>query len=135
MALSSSHQLAFRRSLSLNDIKDQTILLCQDGNLWDQYVQELFFRSNLTPYRFTYCYNSLLQMELILQHPHYVSIVSSLSVPDLESDPINSSNDTESNLVYLPLNHEINQRKLYAVYPDDMENPEMIADVLHFICK
>ena len=135
VALSSSHQLAFRRSLSLNDIKDQTILLCQDGNLWDQYVQELFFRSNLTPYRFTYCYNSLLQMELILQHPHYVSIVSSLSVPDLESDPINSSNDTESNLVYLPLNHEINQRKLYAVYPDDMENPEMIADVLHFICK
>ena len=135
VALSSSHRLAFRRTLSLNDIKDQTILLCQDGNLWDQYVQELFFHSNMTPSRFTYCYNSLLQRELILQHPHYVSIVSSLSVPDLDTDSINSLNDMESNLVYLPLNHEINQRKVYAVYPEDGENPEMVENVLDFICK
>lgn len=135
VALSSSHRLAFRRTLSLNDIKDQTILLCQDGNLWDQYVQKLFFHSNMTPSKFTYCYNSLLQRELILQHPHYVSIVSSLSVPDLDTDSINSSNDMESNLVYLPLNHEINQRKVYAVYPEDGENPEMVENVLDFICK
>lgn len=135
VALSSSHRLAFHRTLSLNDIKDQTILLCQDGNLWDQYVQELFFHSNMTPSRFTYCYNSLLQRELILQHPHYVSIVSSLSVPDLDTDSINSLNDMESNLVYLPLNHEINQRKVYAAYPEDGENPEMVENVLDFICK
>lgn len=135
VALSSSHRLACRRSLTLNDIKDQTILLCQDGNLWDQYVQELFFRSNMTPSRFTYCYNSLLQKELILQHPHYVSIVSNLSVPDLDPDHINSSNDIKSDLVYLPLNHEINQRKVYAVYPEDGENPEMVKNALDFICK
>lgn len=135
VALSSSHRLASRQSLSLNDIKDQTILLCQDGNLWDQYVQELFFHSNMTPSRFTYCYNSLLQRELILQHPHYVSVVSSLSVPDLNSSHMNSSNDMKSDLVYLPLNHEINQRKVYAVYPEDGENPEMVEDALDFICK
>lgn len=135
VALSSSHRLALRRSLSLNDIKDQTILLCQDGNLWNQYVQELFFHSNMTPSKFTYCYNSLLQKELILQHPHYVSVVSSLSVPDLDSDYINSSNNMKSDLVYLPLNHEINQRKVYAVYPEDGENPEMVEDALDFICK
>lgn len=135
VALSSSHRLALRRSLSLNDIKDQTILLCQDGNLWDQYVQELFFHSNMTPSKFTYCYNSLLQKELILQHPHYVSVVSSLSVPDLDSDYMNSSNNMKSDLVYLPLNHEINQRKVYAVYPEDGKNPEMVEDALDFICK
>lgn len=135
VTLSSSHRLALRRSLSLNDIKDQTILLCQDGNLWNQYVQELFFHSNMTPSKFTYCYNSLLQKELILQHPHYVSVVSSLSVPDLDSDYINSSNNMKSDLVYLPLNHEINQRKVYAVYPEDGENPEMVEDALDFICK
>ncbi len=122
-------------SLDLIIPNDQTILLCQDGNLWDQYVQKLFFHSNMTPSRFTYCYNSLLQRELILQHPHYVSIVSSLSVPDLDTDSINSLNDMESNLVYLPLNHEINQRKVYAVYPEDGENPEMVENVLDFICK
>ena len=135
VALSSSHRLASRRSLTLNDIKDQTILLCQDGNLWDQYVQELFFRSNMTPSKFTYCYNSLLQKELIIQHPHYVSVVSSLSVPDRDSDGMNSSNAMEADLVYLPLNYEINQRKVYAVYSEDVENPEMVEDVLHFICK
>ena len=135
VALSSSHRLALRRSLSLNDIKDQTILLCQDGNLWNQYVQELFFHSNMTPSKFTYCYNSLLQKELILQHPHYVSVVSSLSVPDLDSDYMNSSNNMKSDLVYLPLNHEINQWKVYAVYPEDGENPEMVEDALDFICK
>lgn len=135
VALSSFHRLAFRHSLSLNDIKDQTILLCQDGNLWDQYVQELFFHSNMTPSKFTYCYNSLLQRELILQHPHYVSIVSSLSVPDLDTNPMSSSNDIESDLVYLPLNHEINQRKVYAVYPEDVENPEMVGIALDFVCK
>lgn len=135
VALSSSHRLASRRSLTLNDIKDQTILLCQDGNLWDQYVQELFFRSNMTPSKFTYCYNSLLQKELIIQHPHYVSIVSSLSVPDRDSDGINSSNAMEADLVYLPLNHEINQRKVYAVYSEDVENPEMVETALTFVCK
>ena len=135
VALSSSHRLASRRSLTLNDIKDQTILLCQDGNLWDQYVQELFFRSNMTPSKFTYCYNSLLQRELIIQHPHYVSVVSSLSVPNLDGDSMNSSNDMETDLVYLPLNHEINQRKVYAVYPEDVENPEMVETVLNFVCK
>lgn len=138
VALSSSHRLASRRSLSLNDIKDQTILLCQDGNLWDEYVKELFFRSNMTPSKFTYCYNSLLQKELIIQHPHYVSVVSSLSVPNVvwnASNSSNSLNDTVSDLVYLPLNHEINQRKVYAVYSDDVENPEMIESVLHFVCK
>lgn len=138
VALSSSHRLASRRSLTLNDIKDQTILLCQDGNLWDEYVRELFFRSNMTPSKFTYCYNSLLQKELMIQHPHYVSVVSSLSVPDLDCDASNSSNslnNTVSDLVYLPLNHEINQRKVYAVYPEDVENPEMIESALHFVCK
>lgn len=64
-----------------------------------------------------------------------MSIVSSLSVPDLDTDSINSLNDMESNLVYLPLNHEINQRKVYAVYPEDGENPEMVENVLDFICK
>lgn len=135
VALSSSHRLASRHSLTLNDIKNQTILLCQDGNLWDQYVQELFFRSNMTPSKFTYCYNSLLQKELIIQHPHYVSIVSSLSVPDLDCNTVNLSNDIADDLVYLPLNHEINQRKVYAFYPEDVENPEMIEAALHFVCK
>ena len=135
VALSSSHQLASRQSLTLNDIKDQTILLCQDGNLWDQYVQELFFRSNMTASKFTYCYNALLQKELIIQHPHYVSVVSSLSIPDLNCTALNSSNDVTSDLVYLPLNHEINQRKIYAVYPEDIENPDMMQTALNFICK
>ena len=89
----------------------------------------------MTPSKFTYCYNSLLQKELILQYPHYVSIVSSLSIPNLDTDSINSSNDMETDLVYLPLNHEINQRKVYAVYPEDGENPEIVEDALHFICK
>lgn len=135
VALSSSHRLASRRSLTLNDIKDQTILLCQDGNLWDEYVRELFFQSNMTPSKFTYCYNSLLQKELMIQHPHYVSVVSSLSVHDLDGNSMNSSNNMETNLVYLPLNHEINQRKVYAVYPEDVENPEMVETALDFVCK
>lgn len=135
VALSSSHRLASRQSLSLNDIKDQTILLCQDGNLWDQYVQHLFFRSNMTASNFTYCYNALLQKELIIQHPHYVSVVSSLSVPKLDCNAVNSLNNMKSDVIYLPLNHEINQRKVYAVYPDDVENPQMIETALNFVCK
>lgn len=48
---------------------------------------------------------------------------------------MNSSNNMKSDLVYLPLNYEINQWKVYAVYPEDGENPEMVEDALDFICK
>ena len=103
VALSHSHPLSKKEMLTLDDIKEETILLCNDGNLWDTYAQKMFSYSNISPQKFTCCYNYLVQRELILQHTHYLSIVSSFF-----------ADNADSSICYIPLKHPLNQRKICA---------------------
>lgn len=119
VALSCSHPLANKEFLTLNDIKEETILLCNDGNLWDNYVRTIFSYSNISPHQFTCCYNYLVQRELIIQHTHYLSIVSSLLI-----------NPDDSKLCYIPLKHPLSQRKICAFYPKNEEKESLPAKVI-----
>ena len=105
VALSRSHPLSKKEILTLDDIKEETILLCNDGNLWDSYAWTMFSYSNISPHEFTCCYNYLVQRELILQHTHYLSIVSSFLV-----------DSEDSSICYIPLKHPLRQRRICAFY-------------------
>ena len=119
VALSCSHPLSKKETLTLDDIKEETILLCNDGNLWDNYAQTIFSYSNISPQKFTCCYNYLVQRELILQHTHYLSIVSSFF-----------ANNVDSSICYIPLKHPLNQRKICAFYPKNEEEESLPAKVV-----
>lgn len=123
VALPSGHHLAKRDSLSLSDLKNETILLCNDGNLWDEYVKELFLQSNLAPSGFSYCYNQHLLYEFIHYHG-YCSIVSSLPV-----------GKKLPGISYVPLQPPFNEREIYAVYPKNSDNQELIEKCLRYILQ
>ncbi len=116
VALSHSHPLSKKEMLTLDDIKEETILLCNDGNLWDTYARTMFSDSNISPHEFTCCYNYLVQRELILQHTHYLSIVSSFF-----------ADNADSSIYYIPLKHPLNQRKICAFYPKSEEKESLSA--------
>lgn len=119
IALSRQHPLANKTALTLDAIKEETILLCSDGNLWDIYAQNLFYRSNISPHGFASCCNYLVQRELLIQHPRYLSIVSSLSVhPD---DP---------DICCIPLAHPAGHRKIYIAYPPNEEKQALITEAI-----
>lgn len=116
VALSRSHPLSKKEMLTLDDIKEETILLCNDGNLWDTYAKTLFSYSNISPQKFTCCYNYLVQRELILQHTQYLSIVSSFF-----------ADSADSSICYIPLKHPLNQRKICAFYSKSEEKESLSA--------